>query len=179
MHILTLMPFIHVYTGDGEGKTAAAIGIAIREVGHGKRAIVVQFLKGRKDVGEVLIAEKLAPLYEIHQFGTREFVDLHKPSERDRELAKQGLEFVKKLVNDDPELPLLVLDEINLACSIGLLVPRDVLAAIEKLSETSVVILTGRNAPREFLERADQATEFRKISHVYDRGVAAREGREY
>ncbi|MFQ5801111.1 MAG: cob(I)yrinic acid a,c-diamide adenosyltransferase, partial [Candidatus Hydrothermarchaeales archaeon] len=88
---------IYLYTGEGEGKTTNAFGMAMRAVGHGYKVIVVQFMKGRKDeIGEYTIQKRLQPLYEVHQFGRKEFIDFKNPTPEDYELAKKGLEYAEK-----------------------------------------------------------------------------------
>lgn len=158
---------VYVYTGDGKGKTTAAIGSAVRAAGHGKRAVIIQFMK-KGDYGE-----KRSSL-EIHQFGREQFV--FEPEERDYELAAEGISFAGKVLEDRPFL--LVLDEINVAVSMGLVGIDDVLNIVEKRGETNI-ILTGRNAPREFIDAADLVTEMKKVKHPFDKGMEGREGLEY
>ena len=171
------MGFIHLYTGDGEGKSITAFGLALRAVGHGYKVIIVQFMKGRKDVGEYKIRRRLAPNYEIHQFGRREFIDLKNPEPIDYELAERGLNFARKALRMKPHL--LILDEINLAVSVGLIKLSDVLDLLRDIPESTTVVLTGRNAPRELVERADLVTEMREVKHPWRVGVQARRGIEY
>ena len=106
---------VYVWTGIGGGKTTSALGAALRTVAHGKKAVIIQFLKGRKDTGEYIIKDKLAPLYEIFQFGSECFVDLKNPSDDDKKRAQQALDFAKEKIKEKPHL--LVLDEINIALS--------------------------------------------------------------
>jgi len=160
--------FVYVYTGDGKGKTTAAIGSAIRAMGHGKRAVIIQFLK-KGDYGE-----KKSSFLEIYQFGREQFVI--KPTKADYEMAKEGLEFASRILKENPFL--LVLDEINVAVSMGLVEVGNVMNIIENRGETNI-ILTGRNAPDKFMEYADLVTEMKKIKHPFDRGVEARKGLEY
>ncbi len=171
------MGFIHLYTGNGEGKSITAFGLALRAVGHGYKVIIVQFMKGRKDVGEYKIRRKLAPNYEIHQFGRKEFIDLKNPDSIDYVLAKRALEFAKRALKRKPRL--LILDEINLAVSIGLIKLDDVLELLREIPKPTTVVLTGRNAPKELIERADLVTEMHEIKHPLKRGVQARRGIEY
>jgi len=169
--------YIHVYTGSGEGKTLTAFGLALRAVGHGYKVIIVQFMKGRKDVGEYKVRARLQPEYEIYQFGREDFVDLENPLPVDYELAKKGLEFAEKALEKRPRV--LVLDEMNLVAAIGLVKVEDVLRLLEKVPEETVVVLTGRKAPKEFIEVADLVTEMREIKHPYKQGIEARKGIEY
>jgi len=168
---------VHLYTGEGEGKSITAFGLALRAVGHGYKVIIVQFMKGRKDIGEYKIKERLNPEYEIHQFGRREFINLENPDPVDLKLAEEGLSFAKEALKRKPHL--LVLDEINLAVSTGLLKLEDVLDLLEEIPPSTTVVLTGRRAPKELIAQADLVTEMREIKHPIKRGVPARKGIEY
>ncbi len=169
--------FIHLYTGDGEGKTLTAFGLALRAVGHGYKVIIIQFMKGRKDIGEYKIKDRLQPEYEIYQFGREEFIDLKNPEPIDYELARKALEFAKEALKKRPRV--LVLDEINLATAIGLVKVEDVLELLKDIPEETVVVLTGRKAPKELIEIADLVTEMKDIKHPHRAGVEARRGIEY
>lgn len=145
---------IYLWTGEGAGKTSSALGIAMRCVGHNMKVVVVQFLKGRKDVGEYRIMKKLRPYYEIHQFGRKEFIrPLSKPAKRDRELARKGLEFARRAAEKKPRL--LVLDEINLACAYGILDTDEVVDLVKHCSRHTIVYMTGRKAPQKLRKVAD------------------------
>jgi cob(I)alamin adenosyltransferase len=162
------MGYIYLYTGTGGGKTANALGLALRSVGHNKRVVIIQFFKWRKDIGEYLIKERLATNYEIYQFGrpvwlgkkgmTAEFAGEKFKVERvknlDRELARKGLEFAKKVMKEKKP-HLLVLDEINLAVNWKLLDVKDVLELLGNVPEETTVVMTGRCAPQELMDRAD------------------------
>jgi len=168
------MGTVHIYTGNGGGKTTAALGVCLRAIGHGKKVLFIQFMKGRM-TGELLAARKLKG-FEIKQFGRREFVDLANPSAKDKELAKKGMELAKKALKDPPYL--LVLDELNLAASCGLVGVEDVLELIGSAPKRLNIIITGRNAPKELIAQADLATE---ISDLKSRitPIKARKGIEY
>ena len=168
------MGWIHLYTGDGEGKSTAALGLALRAIGHGKKVIVIEFMKGRKDIGEVKVQNKLKPYYEIYQFGRKEFVNLKNPDVIDIDLARKGLNFAKQMLKKKPFL--LILEEINLAVHIGLLRIEDVLQFLKEVPKETNVILTGRKAPRELIQVADLVTEMKEIKHPYYRGVEGRKG---
>jgi len=168
---------VHLYTGEGEGKTVTAFGLALRAVGHGFKVIVIQFMKGRKDVGEYRVGKRLAPELEVYQFGREEFVDLENPKAVDVKLANKALNFAKEALKKKPKL--LILDEINLALAIGLLKLEDVLKLLDEVSPSTVVILTGRRAPKELIDRADLVTEMQEIKHPMKKGVPARKGIEY
>ena len=168
---------MRIYTGEGAGKTLAAFGLALRAIGHGQKVVIVQFLKGRKDVGEYKVKERLSPNLEIYQFGREGFVSLRNPERVDHELARKGIEFAKQVLQSKPDV--LILDEVNLAASLGLIEVKDVLELIEKAPDDMVIVLTGRYAPKEFIDVADLVTEMKKIKHPFDRGEFAKKGREY
>ena len=169
--------YIHLYTGDGEGKTITAFGLALRAVGHGYKVIIIQFMKGRKDVGEYKIRERLQPEYEIYQFGREEFGDRRNPDPVDKELGQTGLEFAREALKRKPRV--LVLDEINLAVAAGLVKLEDVLKPLDEVPEETVVVLTGRHAPKELMEKADLVTVMEDVKHPMRKGVPARRGIEY
>ncbi len=165
---------IHLYTGDAAGKTSAALGRALRAVGHGQRVVIVQFLKGRKDIGEYLIQGRLSPEYEIHQYGTEHFIDPDNPGDEDRELAKRCLEDIGGYLASAPDV--LILDEVCYACACGLIEAGDVVGLLKDKPRRTYVILTGRGAPQELIEIADIATE---LIDLKQRGCTALEGVEY
>ena len=168
---------IHVYTGTGKGKTTAAFGLALRAIGNRKKVVVIQFMKGRKDVGEFKIQRRLKGL-KVHQFGRPDFVDPMNPEKIDFELAAEGLKFAKKVLKEEkPDL--LILDEANVAMHYGLLPTSDVLAFIKSVPSSVELVLTGRDAPKEIIEMADLVTEMKEIAHPYRKGVKARRGIEY
>jgi len=170
--------FVHLYTGEGEGKTLSALGLALRAIGHGQKVIIIQFMKGRDDIGEYKIKERLSPNYEIYQFGREDFIDLEAPEKVDYYLAKKGIEFAKETIEKRPP-DILILDEINLACAIDLVVLEEVKKIIEKLPEKTTLVLTGRKAPKELIEISDQANETNLIKHPFYKGTPARRGLDY
>jgi cob(I)alamin adenosyltransferase len=165
--------YTYLYTGDGAGKTTNALGLALRSIGHGNRVVIIQFLKGRKDVGEYKIRERLGPEYEIHQFGTEEFVDPKSLRPIDYEEARKGLEFARSTLKKKPNL--LVLDEINLVLAGGLLKIQDVLGLLGSVPIETDVVLTGRLAPRELIDAADFVNMIVDVKHpstmVTTRGI--------
>lgn len=163
---------IYIFTGKGGGKTIAALGLALRARGQGKRVTIIQFMKGWKDTGEVKAAKKVG--YKIYQFGRKGFVDVENPEPRDYELALAGFKLAQKAKPD-----LLILDEINLAVSIGLLKETEVLAFLKKTPKSRDVVLTGRMVPNSFVKIADGVSEIVKIKHVFDKGIKAKRGIEY
>lgn len=169
---------IYLWTGSGAGKTTSALGTALRAIGHGKKVVIIQFMKKREDIGEYKIKDRLYPLYEIYQFGRREWIDLKSPSEEDKKLAKRGLEFAKKIMLEKKPF-LLILDEINLAVATGLLSLKEVLSFLDMVPKEVTVYLTGRHAPKALIDRADFATEIVPIKHPISIGIKGREGIDY
>lgn len=169
---------VMLYTGEGEGKTTTALGVALRAVGQGKKVVIIQFMKGRKSIGEYKIRERLKPLYSIYQFGRPDFIyDIHHPLEMDKKLAKMGLGFAKRIAKKKPFL--LILDEINLAVAFGLLKAEEVIEFLHGIPKETTVILTGRRAPKRLIDAADLVTEMVKVKHPFEVGEEAVEGLEY
>lgn len=155
---------IHLYTGNGGGKTTSALGVAMRTLGHGKKVVMIQFMKGRTDTGEYKIQKQLKN-FKVYQFGRKDFIKpVDKPTEKDYELAEKGLRFVEKTLKEKPYL--LILDEINLAAAIGLLKTSDVLKILEQKSKDTHLIMTGRHAPEEFIKTADIVTTVEDMKRV-------------
>ncbi|MBW2991740.1 cob(I)yrinic acid a,c-diamide adenosyltransferase [Candidatus Woesearchaeota archaeon] len=154
---------VYLWTGNGWGKTTSALGVSLRAIGHGHKVIIIQFMKGRKWVGEYKVRNRLKPNYQIYQFGRKEFINLRKPSAGDKKLARKGFEFAKQAVKKKPNL--LILDEINLAVKIGLLNVDEVIDFLDKVPKSVTVYLTGRYAPKKLVERADYVTEVRAVKH--------------
>jgi cob(I)alamin adenosyltransferase len=168
---------IYLFTGEGGGKTIAALGLALRSVGHKHKVIIIQFLKGRKDIGEYKIAKKLAPYLKLYQFGRSELINLKKPSAEDKLKAQAGFEFAKKCLRRRPNL--LILDEINLAIAAGLLKLNEVIHFLKAVPPSIDIVLTGRHAASRLYKVADGVSVVKKVKHVYDRGIPARKGIEY
>ena len=164
---------IHVYTGDGKGKTTAAIGLGIRAVGAGLRVHMIQFMKGRR-YSELDALEKI-PGFTVRQFGRDEFVSKKKPEQIDIDLAQQGLAYARDILRKN-EYDVVILDEINVAVDYHLLSVADVLDLIAMKPDTMELILTGRYAPPEVAQRADLVSEVLEIKHPYHKGVPCRKG---
>ena len=169
--------YIQVYTGDGKGKTTAALGLALRAAGYKHKIYIGQFLKGQK-YGELLSAKKLSPYITIEQFGRKGFIHVTKdPDEEDIKRAKRGL---KKCLEAmlSRKYRIIILDEINVAVDLNLITEEEVHKFLDKRPEDVEIILTGRYAPPSFLKRADLVTEMKEKKHYYKKGVKAREGIE-
>ncbi len=162
------MGYVYLYTGTGGGKTANALGLALRCAGHNKKSVIIQFLKHRIDTGEYLVKDKLKDVYEIYQFGrdawlgtedkTEKFggekFKVESVSDRDKELAEDALAFAAKIMRDKKP-HLLVLDEVNLAVHWKLLEASRVLELLSKIPKETTVVLTGRYASQELIDRAE------------------------
>jgi cob(I)alamin adenosyltransferase len=168
---------VQIFTGDGKGKTSAAIGAVIRALGHGLRVYIAFFMKGDYPYGERSILSQF-PNVTMESFGTRGFVDPANIKPEEKEEAKRGLAAARKaMLNGSYDL--VVLDEINLAVAWNLVELDDVVKLIEEKPEGVELILTGRRADSKLVKAADLVTEMLKIKHPYDEGVAARKGIEY
>jgi cob(I)alamin adenosyltransferase len=168
---------VHVYTGDGKGKTTAALGLAVRAAGHGMRTYVGQFLKERT-CGELESLQRLAPDVTVEQLGTDRWVGVGGASLTQRQAAQLGLARVREVILSG-EYDIVILDEVNLAVHFDILVEEEVLQLIECRPPGTELVLTGRQAPEVFIERADLVTEMRQVRHPYCRGINARPGIEY
>jgi cob(I)alamin adenosyltransferase len=125
---------------------------------------MIQFMKGRKSIGEYKARVRLKPYFEMRQFGRKEFVDLKSPSDKDKKLAEKGLDFAKETLRQKKPF-LLILDEINVAAAAGLVDVGEILGLLDKVPKSTTVYLTGRYAPRKLMERADYVTEIRAVKH--------------
>lgn len=168
---------IQIYTGEGKGKTTAALGLAIRALGHGLRVVMIQFLKGDTGAGELTTGRRLFPELVIKPMGRGGFVDRANPSEEDLRLALAALEKARRVL-DQKSCDLLILDEINVAVSFGIVDEHAVLDLMDGKPRDVELILTGRNAPASFIEKADLVTTMECTKHYFSQGQAARIGIE-
>jgi len=168
---------IIVNTGNGKGKTTAALGTAMRAVGVGYKVYMVQFIKGSWDYGELHSADKLGPNFTMKPMGEG-FTWETKDATRDREVAYKAWDFCRELIEKD-EHDLLIFDEINIAMNLGYLDVDDVLKALRDKPEEMHIILTGRDAPQEVIDAADLVTEMREIKHPFNQGIYAQKGIEF
>lgn len=167
---------VQVYTGNGKGKTTAALGLAFRAVGRGLRVCFFQFIKGSGLYGEHLLAEKLAPQLTMIRSGRPGWVNT-KDITADRKAAQEGLEQARTLLTSG-DYDLVILDEINGAAAFGLIDVEQILDLIQLRPEKVELVLTGRNAADQVIEAADLVTEMCDIKHYYRAGVPARTGIE-
>lgn len=167
--------YIHLYTGNGKGKTTAAIGLAIRAAGAGKRVFIAQFVKGMHY--SELDALKRFPEIEIRQYGLDCFIK-NEPTQKDIDAARAGLAEVVKIIAEN-RFDILILDEICIALYYHLFEEEEIIDLLKTKPEEMEVVLTGRYAPDALFEIADLVTEMKEIKHYYNNGVAAREGIEF
>ncbi len=171
---------IMVNTGNGKGKTTAAVGTAMRALGHGWRVLMIQFVKGPWVSGEQLLAPRLAPDFELVKTGKGFFKIMNDrlPEEEHKEAAAAGLAFAGEQVRAGKH-DLIILDEINNAIADGLLPVEGLLEILDARPERLHLILTGRNAHPEVLRRAHMVTEMTEIKHPYQQGILAQRGVDF
>jgi cob(I)alamin adenosyltransferase len=182
---------VQIYTGDGKGKTTAALGLALRAAGHGMRVLIIQFMKTVRYYGELEAVKRLAPNVEIVQKGkpcpTSDaeyveskgcFVDPRNPAPEDIAAARDGLTFSAEVLRK-AEHDIVILDEVLCAIQFRLITCEDVVKLVRMKPPDMELILTGRGAPAELIQLADLVTEMRQVKHPFDRGITARKGVEY
>jgi len=170
---------VHVYTGDGKGKTTAALGLALRALGWGLKVTMVQFIKGYPKIGEIRFANSYSDSFQVHQFALdleRE-IDESKVLARRRE-AEEAMRFAEELVGSG-ESDVVILDELSVAVHYGLIDLDRVLKLVREKPRHVELVITGQNAPEELIAAADYATEMRLIRHPYQNGTQARRGVDY
>jgi cob(I)alamin adenosyltransferase len=167
--------YVQVYTGDGKGKTTAALGLALRASGHGMRTYIGQFMKGQS-YGE-LAALRNHPMITIEQYGDVRCIRREDVTRKHVAQARRGLGRAKDAMRSG-DYDIVVLDEVCVAIFFGLLTVEDVIAVLDGAPERLEIVLTGRRAPDALIRRADLVTEMRPIKHYYEQGVGARKGIE-
>jgi cob(I)alamin adenosyltransferase len=168
---------VQVYTGDGKGKTTAALGLALRAAGNGMRTYIGQFLKGQQ-YGELESAKRLAPYVTLEQYGLDEWVHVESVTSEQRRAAQEGLDRIHQVLTSG-EYDIVVADEIIIALYFRLLTEQDVIQLIDAKPPQVELVLTGRRAPDAIVERADLVTEMREVRHPYRQGIPARTGIEF
>ena len=171
---------VQVYTGDGKGKTSAALGVTWRALGAGRRVYFLQFLKGGIAPAEQELAERMAPQLIFHNLGHPCTLELLRgePTEQDRRLAGEAWAVAREVLAD-PGWDLVVLDEINNTVHLGLVALAELLAALRARPAGMEVICTGRSAPEALRDYADLVTEMICVKHPFDRGLPARRGLDF
>jgi len=175
---------IQVYTGQGKGKTTAALGLAVRALGRNKKVTIIYFNKGGDDYGERKVLDNLiSENFKYHVTGTKRFDSLTKKfrfgvNQNDKEEAERGLKIIEKIFSEGL-IDLLILDEINPTIHLGMLDIGSFLQVLDRKPKFMEVILTGREAHPRIIERADLVTEMKLVKHYYYQGAKARAGIEY
>ncbi|MBI5178111.1 MAG: cob(I)yrinic acid a,c-diamide adenosyltransferase [Nitrospinae bacterium] len=167
-----------IFTGNGKGKTSAALGAVMRALGHGWKCKVIQFIKANRETGEILLLKKLAPELGIEQFGMGfTWLKDHSPEEH-REAAQAGFNAALADIRSG-KYGLMVLDEILYALGKGLVSLADVQEAIRQKPSHMHLILTGRGAPQELIEMADMVTSMEPVKHPMEKGIPAQRGLDF
>jgi cob(I)alamin adenosyltransferase len=167
--------YVQVYTGDGKGKTTAALGLVLRAAGAGYKVYIAQFLK-KGDYSEIKALNRFSDLVTVEQFGLGRFVK-GAPAPEDIEAAAKGLEKINTIMAANLH-QMVVLDEANVAVSCGLFAAEILLKLIEQKPDTMELVITGRGAIPEIIEKADLVSEVKNIKHYFNNGVVARIGIE-
>jgi cob(I)alamin adenosyltransferase len=168
---------VEIFTGEGKGKTSAALGAIIRALGHGLRVYIVFFMKGDFPYGEQKILCQF-PNCTVEKFGFQEFVDPANVRPEEKEEARKALEAARKAVLSK-KYDVVILDEVNVAAAWKLIDVGDVIKLIHDKPEKVELILTGRYADPKLIELADLVTNMVKVKHPFDKGILSRKGVEY
>ncbi|MBL7085081.1 MAG: cob(I)yrinic acid a,c-diamide adenosyltransferase [Candidatus Omnitrophica bacterium] len=168
---------IQIYTGNGKGKTTAALGLAFRALGQAKKVFLIQFMKKGKNLGEVKVARHFSE-FKILQAGREGWVKKGAATLKDKEVAQKGLRAAFKAIASK-KYDLIILDELNVAIDFGLLKVQQVKEILKNKPDSLELIITGRGAHPELIEIADLVSEIRELKHYYKKGVIARAGVEY
>jgi len=168
---------VYIFTGDGKGKTSAALGIILRTLGHGLRIYLVYFMKGDYPYGERGILSSL-PNIKVDIFGHTGFIDPSNIKPEEKEQAQQALAAARRAMRSG-SYDLIVLDEVNIAVAWKLVELDGIIKLITEKPEKVNLILTGRQADPRLIELADLVTEVVKVKHPYDKGIMARKGLDY
>ncbi|HMK34770.1 MAG TPA: cob(I)yrinic acid a,c-diamide adenosyltransferase [Desulfomonilaceae bacterium] len=169
---------IQVFTGEGKGKTTAALGLAVRAIGRGLKVFMVQFLKAPDTSGEHTAVQSLAPMLIIKAMGRKGFIKKQGPDPLDTRMAELALqEACKAMLSGSYDV--IILDEVNIAVNLRLISVQRLLEFLDSKPANVEVVLTGRYAHPEIISRADAVQEMKKIKHHFDKGGKARKGFEY
>jgi len=166
-----------VNTGDGKGKTTAALGLALRAVGHGQQVCIIQFMKGDPNYGELQALRQYLPMIRLESTGTTDFVDRDNPTPTDLDEAERGIVMAEEAVQQGYNL--VILDEINVAIDFGLIPLERVLRLIKNRPPHSHLLLTGRYAPQPLLDLADTVSTISDTKHHFYKGIPAQPGIEH
>ena len=169
-----------VYTGGGKGKTTAALGMALRAVGHNQKICIIQFIKGSWHYGELNSLKRLEPEVELVRMGKGfvGIIDDKSPREEHEKIAKEGIKVSKEKIQSK-KYDIIILDEVNYAVNLGLIELNDVLDLIKTKPSELNLVLTGNHAKPEIIEAADLVTEMREIKHPFKSGIKAKKGIDF
>jgi len=169
-----------IYTGNGKGKTTAALGMALRAVGHAQKICMIQFIKGSWHYGELESSKKLSPNFELVPAGTGfvGIIDDKSPIEVHEQSAKEAIQICKEKILSG-KYNIVILDEINYALNLGLVSLDDVLELIENKPSSLHLVLTGNHAKKQVIEKADLVTEMKEIRHPFKSGIKAKKGVDF
>ena len=174
--------YIQVYTGDGKGKTTASLGLAMRALGRCWKVLIIMFMKGGDDYGELNSFRNLSPEIAqnltIIQAGADRIVYQNNKTDADTSVVKEGWELAKRVIKND-EYNLVILDEANIAIDMGFIDLDEMLEVLKNKPEEMEIVLTGRNAKQEIIDIAHLVSEIKPVKHYWDTGIAARKGIEY
>jgi len=168
---------VKIFTGDGKGKTSAALGVTLRALGQGLKVFIVFFMKGSFPYGEQKALSQL-PNVTFARFGQETFVDPSNVTEADKEEAKKALDAARKAILSK-DYDIVILDEINVSVAWKLIDINEVIKLIQEKPEGVELILTGRYADEKLIDLADLVTNMTKVKHPYDKGILARKGIDY
>ncbi len=175
---------VHIYTGEGKGKTTSALGLGLRAARYGLRVCFIQFMKGVTEEDTVKKISNIDYKYFGHARPAGKWKWVYKKkveaggSEKDKAIASRGLEFAKKIVQEG-KYDVVILDEVIMAVWFGLISEDDVLSLVKSKPADMELVLTGRRASEKLIELADYVSEINKVKHPYDKGILAREGIDY
>lgn len=167
--------YVHVYTGNGKGKTTAAMGLALRAIGAGKKVFIAQFVKGMH-YSELESIGRFSPQIKLTQYGRGCFI-FNDPTQEDIDAARVGLQEIESIIVSN-EYDMVILDEANIAVYYRLFSVEELIDVIKKRSPRTEIVVTGRYATDRIIEFADLVTEMKEIKHYYHQGVQARKGIE-
>ncbi|RLC06454.1 MAG: cob(I)yrinic acid a,c-diamide adenosyltransferase [Deltaproteobacteria bacterium] len=167
--------YLQVYTGNGKGKTTAALGLSLRAAGAGMKVYIAQFLK-QGDYSEIKALERFSDAIVLEQFGLGHFVK-GQPTQAEIDAARDGLDKARQQLSSG-DYDMVILEEANIAAAVGLFSVKDLMDVIQKRPDHVELVITGRSAAPEVMEKADLVTEMKAVKHYYDQGVQARIGIE-
>ncbi len=168
---------VAVFTGNGKGKTTAALGLAFRALGHEHRVCIIQFIKGSWKYGEMETAKKFTPLLDFHVMG-RGFTWKSDDLEKDKKVALEAWEFAKKVIEEN-QYSMVILDELTYLPHYKMIEEQEILSVLKNKPKEQHVVITGRYASDDLIELADLVTEMTEIKHPYNTGVKAQKGFEF